>query len=87
MLPRHRSCAGRRKGATAAQIALGWLLAQKPWVVPIPGTTKLARLEENIGAATIGLTPEELQQIEDAATQITIHGERYPAAVAALSGV
>jgi aryl-alcohol dehydrogenase-like predicted oxidoreductase len=79
--------AGRRKGATAAQIALAWLLAQKPFVVPIPGTTKLPRLQENIDAAGIELTPEDLRQIEDAAAQITIQGDRYPAAVAALSGV
>jgi aryl-alcohol dehydrogenase-like predicted oxidoreductase len=79
--------AGQRKGATAAQIALAWLLGKKPWLVPIPGTTKLARLAENIAAADIGLTPEELLQIEDAAAQITIQGDRYPAAVAALSGV
>jgi aryl-alcohol dehydrogenase-like predicted oxidoreductase len=78
--------AGRRKGATAAQIALAWLLARKPWVVPIPGTTKPARLEENIAAAAIELTPGELRQIEDAAARITIQGDRYPASLAALSG-
>ena len=78
---------GRRKGATAAQIALAWLLAQKPWVVPIPGTTKLNRLEENIGAAAVEITPEDLRQIEAAAAQITIQGNRYSAAVEALSGV
>jgi aryl-alcohol dehydrogenase-like predicted oxidoreductase len=78
---------GRQQGATAAQIALAWLLAQKPWILPIPGTTKLARLEENIGAAAIGLTQQDLRQIEHAAAQITIQGDRYPAAVAALSGV
>ena len=78
--------AGRRKGATPAQVALAWLLAQKPWVVPIPGTTKLARLEENIGAAAIGLTPEDLRRIEDAASRIAVQGDRYPAAVEALSG-
>ncbi len=79
--------AGREKGATAAQIALAWLLAQKPWIVPIPGTTKLPRLEENIAAAAIRLTAEDLQQIEDEAARITIHGGRYPAALEALSGV
>jgi aryl-alcohol dehydrogenase-like predicted oxidoreductase len=79
--------AGRPKGATAAQMALVWLLAQKPWVVPIPGTTKLYRLEENIGAAAIELTAQDLRQIEDAAAKITIQGDRYPAALAALSGV
>jgi aryl-alcohol dehydrogenase-like predicted oxidoreductase len=79
--------AGRPKGATAAQMALVWLLAQKPWVVPIPGTTKLYRLEENIGAAAIELTAQDVRQIEDAAAKITIQGDRYPAALAALSGV
>ena len=67
------------KNATPAQIALAWLLAQKPWIVPIPGTTKLHRLEENIGAAEIVLTNDDLQEMEDAATQIQIQGERYPA--------
>ena len=64
--------------ATPAQIALGWLLAQKPWMVPIPGTTKPARLEENIGAAAIRLTPDDLREIETATSQITIQGARYP---------
>jgi aryl-alcohol dehydrogenase-like predicted oxidoreductase len=68
----------KRKQATPAQIALAWLLAQKPWIVPIPGTTKLNRLEENIGAAGIELTPEDLGDIEDVASQITIEGARYP---------
>ena len=63
--------------ATPAQIALAWLLAQKPWIVPIPGTTKLHRLEENIGAAAIELTPEDLREIESAASKITIQGARY----------
>ena len=67
-----------RKQATPAQIALAWLLAQKPWIVPIPGTTKLARLEENIGAATIELTPDDLSEIEIASSQITVQGARYP---------
>ena len=67
-----------KKRTTPAQIALAWLLAQKPWIVPIPGTTKLARLDENIGAATIKLTADDLRQIENAASQITIHGARYP---------
>jgi len=71
------------KQATAAQIALAWLLAQKPWIVPIPGTTKLHRLEENIGAAAIALSAEELRDIEDAAAQITVMGDRYPQAEAA----
>jgi aryl-alcohol dehydrogenase-like predicted oxidoreductase len=66
------------KKATPAQIALAWLLAKEPWIVPIPGTTKLHRLEENIGAAEIELTPDELRQIENAATKISVQGERYP---------
>jgi aryl-alcohol dehydrogenase-like predicted oxidoreductase len=69
------------KGATAAQIALAWLLAQKPWIVPIPGTTKLHRLEENIGAVDIELTARDLRAIEDAASKITVHGARYPEAL------
>jgi aryl-alcohol dehydrogenase-like predicted oxidoreductase len=67
-----------RKKATPAQIALAWLLAQKSWIVPIPGTTKLARLEENIGAAAIELTSEDLREIDSAASQITVQGARYP---------
>jgi aryl-alcohol dehydrogenase-like predicted oxidoreductase len=67
-----------RKKATPAQIALAWLLAQKPWIVPIPGTTKLNRLEENLGAVAIELTPVDLREIEDASSKITIHGARYP---------
>jgi aryl-alcohol dehydrogenase-like predicted oxidoreductase len=67
-----------RKHATPAQIALAWLLAQKPWIVPIPGTTKLHRLEENIGAAAIELTADDLRDIESAASKITIEGARYP---------
>jgi len=67
-----------RKKATPAQIALAWLLAQKPWIVPIPGTTKLARLDETIGAVTVDLTPDDLREIESAATKITIQGARYP---------
>jgi len=67
-----------RKKATPAQIALAWLLAQKPWIVPIPGTRKLERLEENIGAAAIELTSEDLHEIESAASRITIRGARYP---------
>ncbi|HZU42108.1 MAG TPA: aldo/keto reductase [Terriglobales bacterium] len=68
----------QRKKATPAQVALAWLLAQKPWIVPIPGTTKLARLEENIGATAIRLTPDDLREIESAASQITVQGARYP---------
>ena len=67
------------KQATRAQIALAWLLAQKPWIIPIPGTTKLHRLEENIGAARVELTPEDLQRIEAAVTQVQIQGARYTA--------
>jgi len=67
-----------RKKATPAQIALAWLLAQKPWIVPIPGTTKLVRLEENIGAVAVELTPDDLRDIESAASKITIQGARYP---------
>ena len=66
------------KKATPGQIALAWLLAQKPWIVPIPGTTKLHRLEENIGAATVELTSDDLRNIEAAASEITVHGARYP---------
>ena len=68
----------QRKKATPAQIALAWLLARKPWIVPIPGTTKLARLEQNIGAAAIRLTADDLREIESAASHITIQGARYP---------
>ncbi len=69
---------GKRKKATPAQIALAWLLARKPWIVPIPGTTKLHRLEENIGADDVALTSDDLRQIEDAASKITVRGARYP---------
>ena len=68
----------QRKNATPGQIALAWLLAQRPWIVPIPGTTKLHRLEENIGAAAVELTPNDLRDIESAASKITIQGARYP---------
>ena len=71
----------QRKKATPAQIALAWLLAQKPWIVPIPGTTKLHRLEENLGAANVALTSDDLRQIDEAASQITVVGERYPEAM------
>ncbi len=69
---------GKQKNATPAQIALAWLLAQKPWIVPIPGTTKLARLEENLGAASIELTPAELREIDSAASRMSAQGARYP---------
>jgi len=74
-----------RNGATPAQIALSWLLAQKPWIVPIPGTTKLHRLEENIAAASIGLSPGDLRHIDDAASRITVQGDRNPRADAELA--
>jgi aryl-alcohol dehydrogenase-like predicted oxidoreductase len=77
---------GRRKKATPAQIALAWLLAQKPWIAPIPGTTKLDRLEENIGAAAIELTPGDLSEIESAAAKIKVEGDRYPEALERLTG-
>ena len=75
-----------RKRATTAQIALAWLLAQKPWIVPIPGTTKLARLQENIGATEIALTRDDLREIEGAASKITVQGARYPEALERLTG-
>jgi aryl-alcohol dehydrogenase-like predicted oxidoreductase len=75
-----------RKKATPAQIALAWLLAQKPWIVPIPGTTKLHRLEENIGAASIELTPDNLREIETAASKIKVEGARYPEKLEQLAG-
>jgi aryl-alcohol dehydrogenase-like predicted oxidoreductase len=67
-----------QKGATPAQVALAWLLAQKPWIVPIPGTTKQHRLEENLGAAELELTPDDLREVEGAASRIAIQGDRYP---------
>ncbi len=76
-----------RKGATPAQIALAWLLAQKPWIAPIPGTTKLHRLEENIGAADIELTSADLAEIEAAAATVAIQGGRYPEALERMTGV
>jgi aryl-alcohol dehydrogenase-like predicted oxidoreductase len=76
----------KRKKAAPAQIALAWLLAQKPWIVPIPGTTKLHRLEENIGAAAIELTPDDLRDIESAASKITVQGARYPEKLEAMTG-
>jgi aryl-alcohol dehydrogenase-like predicted oxidoreductase len=75
-----------RKKATPAQIALAWLLAQKPWIVPIPGTRKLERLEENIGAAAIELTSDDLREIESAASKITVQGARYPENLEQLTG-
>jgi|SRR5436853_4076735 len=75
-----------RKKATPAQIALAWLLAQKPWIVPIPGTTKLKRLEENIGAVAIELTPDDLREIDSAASKITVQGARYPEKLEQMTG-
>ena len=77
---------GARKHATPAQIALAWLLAQKPWIAPIPGTTKVHRLEENIGAADIELTLDDLREIDRAASQIQVEGDRYPEALEQLTG-
>jgi aryl-alcohol dehydrogenase-like predicted oxidoreductase len=75
-----------QKNATPAQVALAWILAQKPWMVPIPGTTRLARLEENIGAVTLELTPADLRAIQEGADAITPEGDRYPAHVEAMTG-
>ena len=75
-----------RKKATPAQIALAWLLAQKPWIVPIPGTTKLHRLDENIGAASVELTPDDLRGIDSAASKITVQGARYPEKLEKMTG-
>jgi aryl-alcohol dehydrogenase-like predicted oxidoreductase len=77
---------GEPKKATPAQMALAWLLAQKPWIVPIPGTTKLHRLDENIGAVSIELTPDDLRDIENAASKITVQGARYPEKLEELTG-
>jgi aryl-alcohol dehydrogenase-like predicted oxidoreductase len=77
---------GERKKATPAQIALAWLLAQKPWMVPIPGTTKLHRLDENIGAVSVELTPDDLRDIENAASKITVQGARYPEKLEQMTG-
>jgi aryl-alcohol dehydrogenase-like predicted oxidoreductase len=75
-----------RKHATPAQVALAWLLAQKTWIVPIPGTRRLERLEENIGAADVELTADDLREIEDAASKITVQGARYPEHLERLTG-
>ena len=77
----------KRKKATPAQIALAWLLAQKPWIVPIPGTTKLNRLEENIGAVSIQLTPQDLRDINEAASKIQVEGARYPERLEKMTGL
>jgi aryl-alcohol dehydrogenase-like predicted oxidoreductase len=78
---------GRAKKASPAQVALAWLLAQKPWIAPIPGTTKLSRLEENIGAVDVELTAEDLAEIESAASQIAVHGTRYPEHIEKMTGL
>ena len=77
---------GDRKGATPAQIALAWLLAQRPWIVPIPGTTKLERLHENLGAAKVALTSEDLAEIDRAASAIRVEGDRYPEHLEQMTG-
>jgi aryl-alcohol dehydrogenase-like predicted oxidoreductase len=76
----------KKRNATPAQVAIAWLLAQKPWIVPIPGTTKLHRLDENLGAANVELTSDDLAEIERAASSITVEGERYPAHLLATTG-
>ena len=70
-----------KKNATSAQIALAWLLAQKPWIVPIPGTARLQRLDENIGAVDVELGPNDLRELDAATAEITVYGDRYPAAL------
>ncbi len=77
----------KQKGATPAQIALAWLLAQKPWIVPIPGTTKLSRLDENIGSLEIKLTSDDLREIDSAASKITVEGDRYPEHLQRMTGL
>lgn len=77
---------GEGKRATPAQIAIAWLLAQRPWIVPIPGTTKLARLEENLGSAAVELTPADVDEIESAAAKITVQGARYPEQIEKMTG-
>ena len=78
---------GKQKSATPAQIALAWLLAQKLWIAPIPGTTKLSRLDENNGSLDVNLTPEDLREIDAAASKITVEGERYPEALQKMTGL
>ena len=75
-----------KKNATPAQVALAWLMAQKPWIVPIPGTTKLHRLEENIGSVDIDFTSDELREIDNASSEIKVQGERYPEQLQKLVG-
>jgi len=78
---------GKQKNATPAQIALAWLLAQKPWIAPIPGTTKLHRLEENIGALAVELSADDLSAIETAASKIQVEGDRYPEHIGKMTGL
>jgi len=78
---------GQRKGATPAQVALAWLLAQKPWIVPIPGTTKLHRLEENLGAVNVALTENDLKQIQDASSKLKLEGARLPDSALKMTGL
>jgi aryl-alcohol dehydrogenase-like predicted oxidoreductase len=77
----------KQKGATPAQIALAWLLAQKAWIAPIPGTTKLARLDENDGSLDVKLTADDLREINRSASKITVEGERYPEAMQKMTGL
>lgn len=76
-----------RKGATPAQVALAWLLARKPWIVPIPGTRKLSRLEENIGALNLTLSPEEIRELDKATSAVPVHGNRYPERLEKMTGL
>jgi aryl-alcohol dehydrogenase-like predicted oxidoreductase len=78
---------GRKKSATPAQIALAWVLAQKPWMAPIPGTTKLARLEENLAAMSVELSPDDLKEMDAAASKIKLVGERYPENLEKMTGL
>jgi aryl-alcohol dehydrogenase-like predicted oxidoreductase len=78
---------GQRKKATPAQIALAWLLARKPWIVPIPGTRRLERLDENLGAVAVELTPEDLREIDSAASRIEVQGARYPERLERMTGL
>jgi len=77
---------GEQKGATPAQIALAWLLAQKPWIVPIPGSRKLEGLEENVGAVAVELRPDDLREIKSAISKITVQGDRYPENLKQMTG-
>lgn len=87
VLVRAVQAAAQRKGATPAQIALAWLLAQKPWIVPIPGTTKISRMEENLRAVDVQLTNVDLQQIEEATSKLSLEGTRLPEAMLKMTGI